>query len=94
MVVGRESKIKSHPSQTAQYGVWSTIGSTNLDWLNMERNQEINTVVLGQEFGAQMKALFNKDTESSQHVILEKWRQRPIVIRLKELGARLVARWL
>jgi cardiolipin synthase A/B len=75
-------------------GVWSTIGSTNLDWLSLEQNQEINAVVLGQEFGAQMKALFDKDIESSQLVILEKWRQRPFVVRLKELGASLFARGL
>jgi cardiolipin synthase len=75
-------------------GVWSTIGSTNLDWLSLEYNQEINAVVLGQEFGAQMKILFNKDIESSRLITLEKWRQRPIIIRLKEFGARLLARWL
>jgi cardiolipin synthase len=75
-------------------GVWSTIGSTNLDWLSLEQNQEINAVVLGQEFGAQMKALFDNDIESSQIVILEKWRQRSIVVRLKEFGASLLARGL
>ncbi len=74
--------------------VWSTVGSTNLDWLSLEHNQEINAVVLGQEFGVQMKTLFNKDIESSRLITLEKWRQRPIIIRLKELGARLLARWL
>lgn len=75
-------------------GVWSTIGSTNLDWLSFQHNQEINAVVLGQDFGEQMKALFEKDIESSRLVMLEKWRQRSIGVRLKELGARLWARWI
>ncbi len=75
-------------------GVWSTIGSTNLDWLSLEYNQEINAVILGQEFGTQMRALFDKDIESSRLITLEKWRQRPIGTRLKELGARLLARWM
>ena len=75
-------------------GVWSTIGSTNLDWLSLEYNQEINAVILGQEFGTQMKTLFDKDIKSSRLITLEKWRQRPIGMRLKELGARLLARWL
>ena len=75
-------------------GVWSTVGSTNLDWLSAELNQEINAVVLGQEFGAQMKAMFDKDIESSRLVTLEKWRERSISTRLKELGARLWARWI
>jgi cardiolipin synthase len=75
-------------------GVWSTVGSTNLDWLSREFNQEVNAVILGQEFGAQMKAMFDKDIASSELVTLEKWRKRSIGARLKEFGARLCARWL
>ena len=75
-------------------GVWTTIGSTNLDWLSLSYNQEINAVILGQELGTQMRALFSKDIESSRVVTLEKWRQRSIGLRLKELGARLLARWI
>ncbi|ARO87596.1 cardiolipin synthase B [Nitrosospira lacus] len=75
-------------------GVWSTIGSTNLDWLSFQYNQEINAVVLGQDFGEQMKTMFEKDIESSRFITLEKWRQRSIGMRLKELGARLCVRWI
>ncbi|MEO7320650.1 MAG: cardiolipin synthase [Nitrosospira sp.] len=75
-------------------GVWSTIGSSNLDSLSLEYNQEINAVILGQKFGTQMKAMFDKDIGSSRLVTLEKWRQRSIATRLKELGARLLARWI
>ncbi len=41
-------------------GVWSTIGSTNLHWLSIsiEHNQEINAIILGQDFGSQMKIMF------------------------------------
>lgn len=75
-------------------GVWSTVGSTNLDWLSRQYNHEVNAVVLGQEFGAQMKAMFDKDIDSSALIILEDWRKRSIGERLKEFGARLCARWL
>jgi cardiolipin synthase len=75
-------------------GVWSTVGSTNLDWLSFEYNQEINAVILGKEFGTQMKAMFDNDIESSRFVTLETWRQRPIGARLKEFGARLLDRWM
>ena len=37
-------------------GVWSTVGSTNLDWRSFLHNDEVNAVVLGPEFGAQMQA--------------------------------------
>jgi cardiolipin synthase len=75
-------------------GVWSTVGSTNLDWRSFLNNQEINAVMLGQDFGAQMQALFEKDLASSKLVTLEAWRNRSIVARIKERAARLWARWL
>jgi cardiolipin synthase len=75
-------------------GVWSTIGSTNLDWRSFVNNQEINAVILGQDFGAQMQALFQQDLESSRLITLEAWRKRSIGARLKERAARLWAHWL
>ncbi len=75
-------------------GVWSTIGSTNLDWRSFVNNQEIDAVILGQNFGAQMHALFDKDLKSSKLITLEQWRERSIGTRIKERAARLWARWL
>jgi len=75
-------------------GVWSTVGSTNLDWRSFLNNQEINAVVLGANFGAQMQTLFDKDLKSSKLVTLEVWRKRSIGARIKERAARLWARWL
>ncbi len=75
-------------------GVWSTIGSTNLDWRSFVHNQEINAVILGQEFGSQMSVMFLKDLASSRRISPQSWQRRPILARLKEVGARLWARWL
>ena len=75
-------------------GVWSTVGSTNLDWRSFLNNQEIDAVMLGQDFGAQMQAMFEKDLESSRLITLEEWRKRSVGARIKEWGARLWARWL
>jgi cardiolipin synthase A/B len=75
-------------------GVWSTIGSTNLDWRSFTNNQEINAVVLGQGFGTQMQTMFEKDLESSTLITLESWRSRSIAARIKERAARLWARFL
>ncbi|PXW91225.1 cardiolipin synthase [Nitrosomonas sp. Nm84] len=74
--------------------VWSTIGSTNLDWRSFLNNQEINAIILGADFGTQMHALFEQDLESSKQVVLEEWRKRSIGVRIKERAARLWARWL
>jgi cardiolipin synthase len=75
-------------------GVWSTVGSTNLDWRSFLHNDEVNAVVLGQEFGAQMHAMFDADLAASHTVTLQEWEQRPLGDRLKELTALAWQYWL
>lgn len=75
-------------------GVWSTVGSTNLDWRSFLHNHELNAVVLGTEFGSQVQAMFAKDLAASDAITLEEWERRPFHLRLKELFARAWAYWL
>lgn len=75
-------------------GVWSTIGSTNLDWRSFLHNYEINAVILGNQFGNQMHALFQRDLNTSKLITLEEWEKRPLTARIKEKAARLWAYWL
>jgi cardiolipin synthase len=70
-------------------GVWSCVGSSNLDWRSALDNDEINAVILGREFGQQMQAVYAKDIEGSDAIDLAAWRRRPIQLRLKEFAARL-----
>ena len=82
-------------SKTAMIdGVWSTVGSTNLDWRSFLNNQEIDAVILGQDFGNRMQAMFEQDLQSSKQITLEDWKKRSLILRLKETGARLWARLL
>lgn len=69
-------------------GVWSTVGSTNLDWRSFLHNDEVNAVILGQEFGKQMQAAFARDLAASNPITLEQWAQRPLSMRLMELAGR------
>jgi cardiolipin synthase len=73
-------------------GVWSPIGSTNLDWLSIEHNQEINAVIQGQYFGSQMQIMFWKDMDACTLVTLEEWSKRSIGSQIKECAARLLSR--
>lgn len=75
-------------------GVWSTVGSTNLDFWSLLRNDEINVVVIGTEFSGQMEALFKKDLEQSDQIHLDKWKERPLLNRSKEQFYRLFRWWL
>lgn len=75
-------------------GVWSTVGSTNLDWRSFLHNDEINAVILGRSFAAQMEAMFAKDLAESSVITLASWKTRPWINRLKEQTARLGEYWL
>jgi len=75
-------------------GVWSTIGSTNLDWRSFLHNDELNATILGRDFARQMDAMFAKDLAESDPVELERWEDRSLLLRLKEWAARLIEYWL
>lgn len=75
-------------------GVWSTIGSTNLDWRSFLHNDEINAVILGRAFAAQMETMFASDLAESDAIALDQWRHRSLLLRLKERMARIGAYWL
>ena len=74
--------------------MWSTIGSTNLDWRSFLHNDEVNAVILGHGFASQMEAMFAADEAASTVITLERWEKRSIGERVKERFARLWAYWL
>lgn len=65
-------------------GVWSTVGSTNLDWRSFLDNDEVNAVILGREFAAQMQAMHQQDLDASQRITAQAWANRPLKFKLKE----------
>ncbi|MBP7901276.1 MAG: cardiolipin synthase [Spirochaetes bacterium] len=60
-------------------GIWSTIGSANLDRRSVNYNLEINAVVLDQEFGNKMKSIFNKDLKKTKQLTLDHYERRSII---------------
>lgn len=82
-------------SKTASIdGVWSTVGSTNLDWRSFLHNDELNAAILGRDFSRQMDVMFARDLAESEAIDLERWQHRSPLFRLKEWAARLVEYWL
>jgi cardiolipin synthase len=75
-------------------GVWSTVGSANLDWRSFMDNDEINAVILGRDFATQMAAMFAIDQAASKAIDPQTWPQRPLQNKLKEWLAKLWERWL
>lgn len=75
-------------------GVWSSVGSTNMDLWSFVRNDEVNAVILGRDFGEQMEAMFEHDLQESRAITLEAWNKRPFRERFKEWFARRLSYWL
>lgn len=71
-------------------GVFSTVGSSNLDWRSIVGNHEMDVIVLGDDFGQEMQALFARDVAASRRIDAEQWAQRGFGQRLMEGLARLV----
>ena len=65
-------------------GVWSTVGSTNLDLWSFLRNNEINVIVVGKDFAGKVEELFEKDLAESNEITKEQWSHRPLSERLKD----------
>ena len=70
-------------------GVWSCVGSSNLDWRSALDNDEVNAVILGRDFAQQMQAAYAGDIAASDRIDLERWKGRPLLPRMKEWTARL-----
>jgi len=83
-----------HAKTAVVDGVWSTVGSTNLDWRSFMDNDEVNAVLLGRDFATQMTAVFARDMAASQAIEPLTWPQRPLHFKLREWLAQLLARWL
>ena len=75
-------------------GVFSTVGSSNMDWRSFVANNEINAIVMGREFGQQLEALFKRDLTNSRAIEMAAWGRRDVGERFMEQMGRLAERLL
>ncbi len=83
-----------HAKTAVVDGVWSTVGSSNMDWRSFALNYEINAVVLGPDFAGEMEALFQRDVVDSVRITPEAWQARGVKDRSMEFFSRMFERWL
>lgn len=72
------SKSILHAKTAIIDGIWSTIGSSNIDRISFTRNLEINAIIMDQEFGEQMEKVFFRDLKRSTEQKLLNWHKRSI----------------
>jgi cardiolipin synthase len=87
-------KALLHAKTAVIDGVWSTVGSTNLDYWSLLSDDEVNTVVLSREFAVEIERMFARDLAESDEIQWEKWKKRPLSQKVKEAFAHLFAHWM
>ncbi len=57
--------------------VFSSIGTTNLDFRSLETNFEVNAFIYDETFTSLLMKTFNTDMKNSKEISMEEWQQRP-----------------
>ena len=60
-------------------GLWSSVGSHNLDHRSLHYNLELNVNVFDRKFGSEMRGLFMEDLKGSKELTLATVRARPLL---------------
>jgi cardiolipin synthase len=79
-----------HAKSAVIDGVWSTVGSSNMDWRSFLHNAEVNVIGVDARLAGDLEKLYLDDLARSHSVSLEEWRTRKWTHRLKEWAARKV----
>jgi cardiolipin synthase len=87
-------KALLHAKTAVIDGVWSTVGSTNLDYWSLLSDDEVNAVVLSREFAVEMERMFARDLAQSDQIHRDRWGKRPLLQKLKESFAHIFYRWM
>jgi len=74
--------------------VWSTVGSTNMDYMSSLNNDEVNAVILSHDFAVEMEKMFAGDLADSRQIQLDEWEKRPFLPRVREWFVNIFVRWL
>jgi len=78
-----------HSKTVVVDGVWSIVGSSNLDHRSVLFNAEVDAVVISAATGAQLDRYFEQDLAHASAVDLARWKRRPLARKLREQFWRL-----
>jgi len=70
---------------------FATIGTTNFDFRSFETNFEVNAFIYDVDFTNQLENIFNADLQDSSEIILEEWKKRSALFKIKESFAHIVS---
>ena len=71
--------------------VFSTIGTTNLDFRSLETNFEVNAFIYNEDFSSALEKHFKTDLQNSREIKLDEWKLRPWHFKVRESLAHIVS---
>lgn len=77
-------RAMNHAKTMTVDGVWSTLGTANLDRLSQIGNYEINLEIFDQQFARQVERLFEIDRTNTFEITLDWWLARPWYAKIGE----------
>ncbi|TDO03831.1 cardiolipin synthase [Sunxiuqinia elliptica] len=72
-------------------GIFSSVGTANMDFRSLETNFEVNAMVYDEEIAHELETHFYEDLESSEELVLREWKKRSKWRRAMESFARLLS---
>ena len=90
----RRQKVLLHAKTLVIDGIWSTVGSTNMDFWSFSTNDEVNAVILSRKFAMEMEKMFAKDLAESDEIRWKDWENRPLLSKVRERLYHLLSHWL
>lgn len=66
-------------------GIWSMVGTANIDRLSLAGNYEINLEIFSAEVAQAMEAIFTCDLANTREILHEQWRRRHWLARASEM---------
>lgn len=72
-------------------GIFSSVGTANLDFRSLETNFEVNAMIYDEEIANTLSTQFLEDQKKSEEVVLEQWIKRPRISKIKESFARILS---
>lgn len=76
--------VVQHSKTVTVDGVWSVVGSSNIDQRSVVFNDESDVVIVGEKTAAELETLFAADTAAAREITLKKWKKRPFGQKFKD----------
>lgn len=77
--------VMMHAKTATIDGLWSTVGTANLDRLSLTGNYEVNVEIFDGEVAAGLELAFTNDCTNARPVSEEEWHRRPLWAKFGEL---------